>query len=657
VDSPFTLYPVEAFSIAQSSVAGALTALVLYRPLRPLVASAVFLGAVWLTALFPDAAEFLVTLGILHDPPPLVSVLGYAAFLATAAMVLARPHWVGVIAFAGEWALHRLCSWVTGGDEGLSVLHLIWFGALLGIHQLLAERERARSLPRPGWKLEPRGYLAQDLGLAALAVTLASVVATYVLSRECGSADEWAYTWQASLFAKLHAYARPPHCDSAFQTFWIFTSGGRTFSQYPPGWPLFMTPFFALGVVWLAGPFSFGLLVVAVARLARRAAAGASGSADVVAVAGPIAAVAMMASSTVLINAASRYSHIFSCACFAWSVESLATLGDRERGADAARRRVLSGVVLGIAASWLLASRAGDGATLGVGLFLYFVIVAARGRLEWRPVAVATLAFVLWGGVSLVILRLQLGKWFTTGYSLAHDYYDWVNMKFSWPKPSEVRWSVPIGTGSYCWWPLSPALGMAGLIAALRPKGRPVAFMLVVGTFCLMTLNFFLEFGRGWDFGYGPRYFLPTTVAMAVGTGVAIAPLWATARRRMHARWALLAGGPALLAVAVALVGAVRIAPLVYPNTYADTRARSAVNEAVRRDGVTNAIVWIAPRLTVSDSRDLTQNLPLEFYPADAILVLDKGPESRKCVTSAFPGRKQYWAERVSLEDIRLVPQ
>jgi hypothetical protein len=259
-------------------------------------------------------------------------------------------------------------------------------------------------------------------------------------------------------------------------------------------------------------------------------------------------------------------------------------------------------------------------------------------------VAAAALAFALWGGVTLIILRLQLGKWFVTGYSLTGQYYDWAQVKFSWPKANDLRWSLPIGTGSYCWWPLSPALGLGGLVAALRPRSRGLAFTLVVSTLMLCMFYFFSELGRGYDFGYGPRFQLPAIVPMAVGTGVLLAPIWAAARAHLHPRRALLVGGPALLAVAAAVYGGVRLAPLLYPYTHDDTKVRSALNEAIRKEHLKNAVVWLGPGGPFSDPKDLTQNYPLELYPADAIIAIDTGPDARRCVNTMYPGRRQYKA-------------
>jgi len=655
LQTPYTSHPGDAFLIAQTAAAGAMSAIVVFRRLRPFPATLLFLAAIWTAVLAPDAMGVLASLDLYRPTPTgLITALRVSAGLATLATGAARPRWMVLLAGAGEAALFEIVAVVPDSSWELGVLHLTWFGLLLGVRQLAAEREEDA---RPGRRTEaqrPRGFLVQDLTLAALAVALAATVSVVVLLRSCDSADEWGYTYQAAVFAKLHAYGRAPPCLAAFRNFWIFTAEGRMFSQYTPGWPLFMSPFVALGAAWLAGPFGLGVYVLGLARLARRAAAGASGGrADVVAAAGPIAVLATLGSTTVLINGGSRFSHIFVCACFAWSVEALAEVTSPRPDV---RATVGWGAVLGLATSWLLATRPADGALLGVGIFLYFLYALVRRRLPWRGVLATVVVFALWGGLSLVILRLQLGKWLTTGYSLTEQFYPWAKLALSKPKAGEIRWGVPIGTGSYCWWPLSPSIGLCGLVAALRGSGRPVAFMLSIGTATLLTFYTFVEYGRGWDFGYGPRYALSSIVPMGVGTAVAIAPLWVAARRHLHARRALAVGGPALLAMASALTGIVRIAPLVYPYNHEDLRARNAVNEAIRQQQLTNALVWIEPGTTVSDPLDLTQNYPLDLYPPpDAILVIDRGDDIKRCVRDQFRGRKSY--RTVKAPDTRLVPE
>ena len=641
MQSPYTAHPYDAFMIAEASTAVVLSAIVLFRPLRSAVASLVFLAAIWTAATAPEALAFYASFHATPvSPTSVFTLLRISAGLATAAMFVTRPRWLGAIALVGEVALWKATSSIPDSTLELCALHLAWLGALLGLHQLVSNPPVDESPRSP---FEPNRYLRQDLLLGAAATLLSALVSVFVILRACDSADEWGYTYQASVFAKLHAYGTAPSCFSAFQNYWIFSSQGRMFAMYTPGWPLFMAPFAAIGAVWLAGPFSLGLLVVGLARVARRTVAGTfPGREDVAAAGGVIAAVTVMLSSTVLINGGSRFSHIFVCACFAWAIESLAEMTSAS-ATTTPRRAVGWGVVLGLSTSWLLATRPADGAMLGIGLFVYFVWALVRRRVAWVAVGATAVAFVLWGGLSLVLLRLQLGKWFTTGYSLIVDFQPWAVFSMSTPKASELRYSISLYTGAYCWWPLAPAVGLAGLVATLRGRGRSIAFILVVGSVALLTFYTFVAFGRGWDFGYGPRYQLPLIVPMAVGTAVVIAPMWAAARARRHSLRAIRAGGPVLLAIAAALIGAARLAPLVYPPVHDDILARKHVNEEAYKEKLKNAIVWIRPGTTMADVRDLTENLPFDLYPdPDVIFAIDNGEESRQCVRQKFPGRAQY---------------
>ena len=54
----------------------------------------------------------------------------------------------------------------------------------------------------------------------------------------------------------------PPRCS---KTTWVFRHNGHAFSQYTPGWPLFMAPFSRLGLIDLAGPVVGGIMAVGVA--------------------------------------------------------------------------------------------------------------------------------------------------------------------------------------------------------------------------------------------------------------------------------------------------------------------------------------------------------------------------------------------------------
>ena len=650
---PYTQQPLDALMAAQTSVGMVLMAVLLLRPLRPRVANLLLAAAIWACILSPVDQDFLRGLGFTVGPLHMLHLFKVSAALATLAVLLTRRPWLIVMAVAGEAALWFLTNYIQGSDWGLAAAHVAFFGALLGAHWHAFDR------PAASWGASPpsvRAYWVDDAVLASVATLAGALVSTVVLHRYTNSGDEWADTYQAAVFAKLRAYATAPRCASAFQSFWVFEHMGREFAQYTPGWPLFMAPFVAVRMAWLAGPASLGLLVAGSARLARRAASGfAPGTlpphASLVRAAGWFGAIAMMLASTLLINGGSRYPHVFVAATFAWSVEALCEMATP---GIARARQWGCGVVLGTSAALMLSARPGDGATLGVGLAVYCLYAIVRRRVGWRALAAATLAFAFWGGLTLVILHAQLGKWFQTGYSLTAALHPWANVTFSVPRPNEYTRVVPLETGSYCWWPLSPALGLAGL-AALRGRARRLAPIFFFSCVPFLTFYAMAELGRSFDLGYGPRYQLPCVVPMAAGTGAVLATLWDTAKRRVHAGTALRAGGPAALAIASMVVGVVRIAPLVYPYNYADVKTHNRFHDALKIHPVHNAIVFAGGGLINTDPMDLTENLPLDLYPnQDVLVALDRSPDLVACVKELYPTRRYYRA--VPGNDVTIVP-
>jgi hypothetical protein len=640
---------------AQTSVGLVLGAIVWARRLRPWPSTALLLTAIALAVALPVEADFLRGMGATLGPDHATEVLKVAAGLATVAAIATRQRWFAIAAILGEIALWPITNYIKDCDSELAAAHLAFFGLLAGLY-----REESPALDEPGGDAasEPvrlDAFGRSDVVAFAVGTVLASLVCWLVLHGKTNSADEWANTFQAALFAKLHAYGGVPHCSEAFRSFWVFQYMGRSFAQYTAGWPYFMTPFVALHVPWLAGPASLGLLTAGVARLGRRAAAGfspgslAPSSAHVRA-AGWFSAMAVVLSSTLLINGASRYPHVFVAALFAWSLEATCAVTTEGLSLPDQRRW---GAILGAGTSLLISTRPADGATLGLGLFLYFVYAVVRRRVGTQAVGVAAGVAAVIGGLTIVILRLQLGTWFHTGYSLTEVFYPWAKVTWSLPQPNEYRWGIPIATGSYCWWPSSPAVGLTGL-ALLRGRARRLGFVFFCGTIPLLAFYTLFEFGRGFDFGYGPRYTLPIIVPMAVGTGVVLATLWTRARRARPAGVdALTAGGPAVLALAAVALGVVRIAPLVYPYTYVDVHGHNRLRDAIVLTDVHNAVIVAGLGLNTTDPMDLTENLPLDLYPdQDVIIAIDRGPDETRCVEKIYRGRTFYRA--IPTEPVKL---
>ncbi len=227
---------------------------------------------------------------------------------------------------------------------------------------------------------------------------------------------------------------------------------------------------------------------------------------------------------------------------------------------------------------------------------------------------------------------------------------------FSWgiPKPNEYKWGLPLASGAYCWWPCSPAVGLAG-VAALRGPARRIAVVFLCSFVPFFVFYTLFEVGRGYAPGYGPRYALPSIVPMAVGTGVVLGHLWVSGRARWKHAPAMSVGGPAALALAAVLLGVVRLAPLIYPLTYSDLRNHNRLHEALSHVELHNAIVFGGAGLTETDPMDLTENMPLDLYPdQDVLIAIDRGPELVRCVREHFPARSFYRA--LPGNPVRIVP-
>ncbi len=651
--SPYTTQPLEAYMAAQTSVGLVLGALLWLRRLRPAWSTLLLLAAIALAVVLPVSGETLAGIGVALGPEHFKNGLRVAAAMATLAAVLTGRPALVVVAALGEAALWPITTYIKDCDWELAAAHIAFFGLLVGVHYRTLG---AVTSSAPAELDMPSNVWVDDAAAFVAGTVAAAIVCRVVLHGWTNSGDEWGNTFEAAIYAKLRVSSSVPRCTEAFRNFWIFPYMGHSVPEYTPGWPLFMAPFFALRVLWLAGPASFGLLAAAVSRLGRRAAAGfAPGSAPpplaLVRASGRFAAAATILGSTMVINGASRYPHVFASAMYAWSVEALLAIATPGLSRRAQWRW---GSVLGMAAGLLVSARPGDAAMLGTGLCAYFVYALVRRRMGWRSIVAGGAIFGAIGLFTLVVLRLQLGKWFATGYSLNPIFYPWNKFSWSIPKANEYRAGLPLASGAYCWLPCSPAIGIAG-IAACRGRAQRLGFVFGISNLALWAYVTTLEVGRTFDLGYGPRYEFPYVVPMAVGTGVMFAQLWAAGRSRWSAAPAVRIGGPAAVALVAMAVGVLRVAPLVYGPTYADVQNHNRLHEALAKANLHNAVVFGGSGLNNTDVMDLTENLPLDLYPnQDVLIALERNPELVQCVKDLYPNRHFYRA--IPGPPVRIVP-
>jgi hypothetical protein len=616
-----------------------------YRPFAARAVTALFGLSIWVAALFPLAAPIARFLA-LDAPTGAGAMLQQSATLATLALLLRESRKFGVLAIVGQVALFCLAQYLWESDYELCFAHLAWYGALLGVHAL-----RKRTLAPTLEKRSLHRFLKQDALIFTLTVPLALLVNAIIFNWVVFNGDEVANSFQADVYAHFRAFAKVPPCPSMFENYWVFRYEGRAFAQYTPGWPLFMAPFQRLGLIVLAGPVMAGILAVGVARLSRRAAVGVGATVEsserIVAIAGPLGAALLMMGPAVLLNGASRFSHTMVCACFAWALESLCVVTSPSCTRATMWRY---GLLLGAATSLCVATRPADGALLGIGVFLYFVWALFSGKIAWRTFVGTCIAFAFFAGITLLILRLQMGRWFQTAYSISHLYHPEAALRVSLPSPNQWKFGIPLATGSYCWWPVAPALGIAGLIQAFGGAERRVSLMLIASAIPLLAFYSLVEFGRGVDDGLGPRYVLPIVVPMAVGGAAILAPLFNRAFEVIRERQLPLMARlrfvvPALTVVAAVVFGVSQIVPLTYPVAHAEHKYSTSPLRAARKLGLKNAVVMLEPGQIPAHHTNLAQNPPMDPNP-DVLFLIRRSAADDACVQKHFPGRKWYRATR-----------
>jgi hypothetical protein len=310
---------------------------------------------------------------------------------------------------------------------------------------------------------------------------------------------------------------------------------------------------------------------------------------------------------------------------------------------SARRHRVAWAVGLGTSSALLLATRPLDGAALGAPVALFFVWGVVRRRITPRLVLATAAPFAVVGGAVVVVLRLQVGKWFATGYTTAERIRDLPGPHFSLPTAVETVNSLGLDKALSWWWPAIPAVAIVGIVMLWR-RDSLVSVSLVAGA-VLHTLAYTLAsyMREGEDSGYSPRYHLPVIVVVAVFTSALIVEL------ARSARW-MISG----VMVASVAVGTLAIATTTYPLFHRWLHEKRAIVRAIEETHPHHALILVHDGDIAVQPWDATQNLPSDLDP-DVLIATDfRAGDDLACARRRYADRA--WFEAKGQHDVVLTP-
>jgi hypothetical protein len=373
-----------------------------------------------------------------------------------------------------EAALQVFSPTIIGNTEPLIGILRIPIALLLVPVSLVAARS--------GWSLPQCSPAVLPWAAGALCLLTGWLAGTFWPN----SGDEHSYTFLADTLLAGRFSNPPPPDPELFRLFRVFTMYGHTFSQYPPGWPLVLAPFRAVGLDWLANPLLTVLL-------------GGSllGAMRCLKTQPPVqvgALILVLASPFVLFNGGSMFSHMLTAALAGMIVWQ--QLADEQR--PYIWRKALIGALLGA----LLLTRY---EAFGIIAFLYAVdrLWHRRGKalVDAMPTLLAALPFV----------ALYLGyDWAITGDALQTP-ATLTNPDMTF---TEAITDLPLAAlradiHTVYW---AGSLGLFGGFTLLALQMPALVFKLRSHSLRFFDLAlpaaivFFLYFPNGGGHQYGPRY-------------------------------------------------------------------------------------------------------------------------------------------------------
>lgn len=494
------------------------------------------------------------------------------------------------------------------------------------------------------------------IGAAVVAACAAALFKWAVFANLPHGWDAIAYVFQAKVFASGWLTAPGVPLPDSFWMEHIVSEPGRRFAIYPPGWPLLMAPFAALGAPHLASAALAGVALLLAALLARRV----FGASEMWLTVG-----LLLASPFFVFMGTSDFAHLPCATALLGATVALLRALDRVPGAEPERRDRASGRahvawsrVAGGAFGLAFLVRPYSALLGGAGVFLVALAAAGADRRRWLAVIRSAAPFAAAGALLYAAHNAALtGSPLVSPYRLHAADFSFLGKRGAfresvWENAGENAPRMLRALATETWgWPL-PDLWLFALLPLLRPGDRRAwALVGAAGLFIAgQSLYYFF------DLAYGPRLVFEALPWIVIGTAGAMAALWRAARARVAAgSHGARRVAPALLAGLLALQSAAGAATL-YPRLtryYAGNYCGQGreLLDAVREKGLRSAVVFVQ---TKSNRRFAYGNLYL-MNTLDVgkgpVVFVRFSPESVASVLDEFP-RDEHWLLSVDYEDL-----
>jgi 4-amino-4-deoxy-L-arabinose transferase-like glycosyltransferase len=593
------------------------------------------------------------------SPPAALAVFGLQALAVVLGLVHARPTLMALLRRARGWTvlgvgvvfvltsatLSRSIPDYAGELLFASLVQLVHLGNLLLILGHLPDAWLGRLEDRAGRILGPRGgdpaetnHLDRFAWIPALWVTGVALVLTMgAYQMHPHVPDEVAYLLPARYFAEGRISLPLPAVPAAFNVDLMTYQATRWFSPVNPGWPAILAVGALAGLPWLVNPLLAGLNVLLAYRFLREIYPRRTAR---------IAVLLFAASPWNLFMAMNLMPHTATLTCALGAAVAVARLRRDPR----LRWAVLGG--LGVGMVGLI--RPLEGAAVGILLGLW--ALGARGRrFRLAPAAALTIASLATGALVLPYNRHLTGSATTfpiMAYTDAlygpgrNELGFGPNRGMGWPGldplpghgPADVAINANFNlfqiNTELLGWATGSLLVLLVWLASRRLRRPDWMMLAIIGV--VAGLHSFYYFSGGPDFG--ARYWFLVIVPCLALTARGIEHL------EDQAEPVAPGGAPRILAGIAALMA---VATLVfipwraidkyyhYRGMRPDLRRLAAAHPL--RDG----IVLVRGQRHPDYASAMVYN-PVDFSASRPLYAWDRGPEVRRQLAQAFPGRS-FW--------------